>query len=138
LGIRSGEPRLAFEFPDEYVSTSLMRGEEKPMKRFVTSLILLTSMSIFIPQFARAQAYEPYLGEIQTFAFTFCPTGWAPLNGQLLSISQNEALFTLIGTLYGGNGTTTFALPKWGPIYTANGQKLTPCIALQGVFPSQN
>lgn len=54
---------------------------------------------------------EPYLGEIRMFAFNFNPAGWAMCNGQLLAISQNTALFSLLGTFYGGNGTTTFALP---------------------------
>lgn len=54
---------------------------------------------------------EPFLGQIQTFAFNFAPRGWALCNGQLLPIAQNTALFSLIGTTYGGNGTTTFALP---------------------------
>src|SRR6202045_2879712 len=54
---------------------------------------------------------DPFLGEIDTFVFNFCPLGWAPLNGQLLQISTNTALFALLGTTYGGNGTTTFALP---------------------------
>jgi microcystin-dependent protein len=55
---------------------------------------------------------EPFLGEIRTFAFNFAPQGLAMCNGQLLSISQNTALFALVGTFYGGNGTTTFALPN--------------------------
>ena len=54
---------------------------------------------------------QPFLGQIQPFGFTFAPRGWAFCNGQLLSISQNTALFSLLGTQYGGNGTTTFALP---------------------------
>jgi microcystin-dependent protein len=54
---------------------------------------------------------EPYLGEIRTFGFNFAPVGWALCNGQLLSISQNPALFSLLGTFYGGNGTSNFQLP---------------------------
>lgn len=55
---------------------------------------------------------EPFIGEIQIFGFNFAPRGWAQCNGALLSISQNTALFALLGTTYGGNGTTTFALPN--------------------------
>jgi microcystin-dependent protein len=55
---------------------------------------------------------EPFLGEIRMFGFNFAPQGWAMCNGQLLPISQNTALFALIGTFYGGNGTTNFALPN--------------------------
>jgi microcystin-dependent protein len=55
---------------------------------------------------------QPFLGQIQAFPFTFAPRGWALCNGQLLPISQNQALFSLLGTQYGGNGTQTFALPN--------------------------
>lgn len=54
----------------------------------------------------------PYLGEIRMFGFGFAPKGWAMTNGQLLAINQNQALFAILGTTYGGNGTTTFALPN--------------------------
>lgn len=60
---------------------------------------------------ASAQASDPYLGQIMCAGFTFAPRGWAELNGQILSIAQNTALFALLGTTYGGNGQTTFALP---------------------------
>lgn len=54
---------------------------------------------------------EPFLGEIRIVGFNFAPRGWALCNGQLLAISQNSALFSLLGVTYGGNGQTTFALP---------------------------
>jgi microcystin-dependent protein len=54
---------------------------------------------------------EPFLSEIRLMSFNFAPKGWALCNGQLLPINQNQALFSLLGTLYGGNGQTTFALP---------------------------
>ena len=54
---------------------------------------------------------EPFVGEIRMFGFNFAPQGWALCNGQLLPISQNTALFSLLGTTYGGDGRTTFALP---------------------------
>ncbi|TGV06831.1 phage tail protein, partial [Mesorhizobium sp. M00.F.Ca.ET.186.01.1.1] len=54
---------------------------------------------------------ESYLGEVRMFAGNFAPQGWALCNGQLLSIAENEALFALLGTTYGGDGQTTFALP---------------------------
>ena len=54
---------------------------------------------------------EPFIGEIRLFPYTFAPRGWAFCHGQVLSIAQNTALFALIGTTYGGNGTVTFALP---------------------------
>jgi microcystin-dependent protein len=54
---------------------------------------------------------EPFLSEIRLMSFSFAPKGWAMCNGQLLPINQNQALFSLLGTTFGGNGTVTFALP---------------------------
>jgi microcystin-dependent protein len=55
---------------------------------------------------------DPYIGEIRLFGFNFAPRGWAQCNGQLLAISQNTALFSILGTTYGGDGRTTFGLPN--------------------------
>jgi microcystin-dependent protein len=55
--------------------------------------------------------YQPFVGQVCTFAFNFCPRGFALAAGQLLPLSQNVALFALLGTFYGGDGRTTFALP---------------------------
>jgi microcystin-dependent protein len=83
---------------------------------------------------------NPFLGEVETFAFNFCPTGWLPLDGRLLSINQNQALFSLLGTTYGGDGRTTFALPTGKAVFTisAGSPQLLQCIADQGIFPSRN
>lgn len=70
---------------------------------------------------------EPFLSEIKVMAFNFPPKGWAFCNGQLLPINQNQALFSLLGTTYGGNGQTNFALPNLRgrvPIHTGNGHTL--------------
>lgn len=67
---------------------------------------------------------EPFLGCITLVAFNFAPRGWALCNGQLLPINQNQALFSLLGTSFGGNGTTNFALPDLRgrtPVGTSNG-----------------
>src|SRR5215510_5189967 len=56
---------------------------------------------------------EPFLGEIIMFGGNFAPRGWALCNGQILSIAQNTALFSILGTTYGGNGQTTFGLPDF-------------------------
>jgi len=77
---------------------------------------------------------EPFLGQIQAFAFSFAPQGWLPCNGQLLPIQQNTALYQLLGTLYGGDGQNTFALPKLAPIAP---QGPSYFIAMEGVFPQQ-
>jgi microcystin-dependent protein len=68
---------------------------------------------------------EPFIGEIIMFAGNFAPRGWAFCNGQLLSIAQNTALFSILGTTYGGNGQTTFALPDLRgrvPVHSGNSQ----------------
>lgn len=54
---------------------------------------------------------EPYISEIRIFGFNFAPRGWAQCNGQILPINQNQALYSLLGTTYGGDGRTSFALP---------------------------
>ena len=56
---------------------------------------------------------DPYVGEIRVFGFDFAPRGWAQCNGQLLPLSQNTALFSLLGTMYGGDGRSSFALPDF-------------------------
>ena len=72
-------------------------------------IVLLLSLMILpaIP----AMAQEPFLSEIDLVAFSFTPKGWAQCNGQLLPINQNQALFALLGTTYGGDGRVNFALP---------------------------
>ena len=66
---------------------------------------------------------EPLIGQIIVFAGNFAPSGWAMCNGQLLSISQNTALFSVLGTTYGGDGQTTFALPDFrGRVSVGAGQ----------------
>jgi len=74
---------------------------------------------------------DQYLGEIRMAGFNFAPTGWAQCNGQTLPISQNTALFSLLGTNYGGNGSSTFGLPNLqasAPMGAGNGAGLTPRI----------
>ena len=71
---------------------------------------------------------EPFLGMIAIYGFNFAPRGWAMCNGQILPIAQNTALFSLLGTTYGGNGQTTFALPnlqsRW-PLHFGQGPGLS-------------
>lgn len=72
---------------------------------------------------------DPFLGQIQAFGFNFPPQGWAFCDGQLLSIAQNSALFALLGTTYGGNGQTTFALPDLrgrSMVHAGQGPGLSP------------
>lgn len=72
---------------------------------------------------------DQFVSEIRMFAGNFAPVGWALCNGQLMAISQNTALFSLLGTQFGGNGTTNFALPNLqgcAPLNAGNGAGLTP------------
>ncbi|MDA9773785.1 tail fiber protein [Saprospiraceae bacterium] len=72
---------------------------------------------------------DPFLGEMVMFAGNFAPRGWALCDGQLLPISQYSALFSILGTTYGGDGRTTFALPDMrgrNPMHPGNGPGLTP------------
>jgi microcystin-dependent protein len=72
---------------------------------------------------------DPFIGEIRAFGFHFAPTGWALCNGQTLSISQNSALFAILGTTFGGNGQTTFNLPNLqdrAPMHWGQGAGLSP------------
>ena len=93
---------------------------------------------------------EPFIGEIRIVAFDYAPRGFAFCEGQLLKISQHQALFSLLGTTYGGDGRTTFALPdlrglfpdKSGDTRTTRSQRKSESgvryvIALEGLFPSR-
>jgi microcystin-dependent protein len=74
---------------------------------------------------------DQFLGEIRMVGFSFAPSGWALCNGQLMSISQNSALFSLLGTTFGGDGIQTFGLPDLqgrSPVGMGNGIGLTPVI----------
>lgn len=83
---------------------------------------------------------DVYIGEIILFAGNFAPRGYAFCEGQILPISENAALFSLLGTQYGGDGRSTFALPdlrKKGPIDEGK-EKTNYCIAITGLYPSRN
>ena len=77
---------------------------------------------------------DPFVAEIRIFPFNFAPKGWAWCDGQLLPLSQNTALFSLLGTTYGGNGQWNFALPDLRSI-TPNG--MTYSICTEGSWPLQ-
>ena len=105
-----------------------MNSITRDFARDATLSLLLACSSLGIASTAKAQATDPYLGEIIYVANDFCPRGWAEANGQLLSISQEFALFALLGTMYGGNGTTNFALPDLRgrvPVHVGQGTGLS-------------
>jgi microcystin-dependent protein len=83
---------------------------------------------------------QAYIAEIRIFGFNFAPKNWAMCNGQFLPIAQNQALFALVGTTYGGNGVSTFALPDLrsrAPIHWGNGSGL-PVVALGQIGGEEN
>jgi microcystin-dependent protein len=129
-------------------------------KKFFIALAIVSMFSI-----GETNAQDAMLAEVKLFAGTFAPRGWAFCEGQLLPINQYQALFSLLGTTYGGDGRTTFALPDLrgrAPIGVGTGPGLEPVrlgqkttagsdgyeahsslgmhyiIALQGYFPSRN
>jgi microcystin-dependent protein len=104
--------------------------------------IILLAVAAIVGLSSGTQAQSgatPILGSVMIFAGNFCPQGWFPMEGQLLPINQYTALFSILGTTYGGNGTSNFALPKAKPFVTyGNKQTMTQCIAYLGIFPSRN
>jgi microcystin-dependent protein len=91
-------------------------------------IIAVTVASTFALE-GEARAQEAFIGEVRIFAGNFAPRGWAFCDGQLLPISENQALFSLLGTLYGGDGRTTFAVPDLRgrvPVHTGEGPGLDP------------
>jgi hypothetical protein len=76
----------------------------------------------------------PLLGQVELFAFPFAPAGWLPCDGRLMAIAQNQPLFSLLATTYGGNGVTNFALPKLRP---AGSQGPGYFIAIKGAYPAR-
>jgi microcystin-dependent protein len=99
------------------------------MRRSASLLFLICLIALFRSPMACAQGANPYLGQLMIVPYNFAPMGWALCQGQLLSISQNTALFSLLGTFYGGDGITTFALPDLrgrAPIGVGQGPSLQP------------
>lgn len=106
--------------PRRYILAPANPNLEPPIPRrnFLSRLFAFTAGGAVLAPASRAlaapsatNAAEPFVGEIGIVAFDFAPVGWALCNGQLLPISQNTALFSLLGTYYGGNGLSNFALP---------------------------
>lgn len=113
------------------------------MKRYVLAAVAAAAVSAFVTcalvdRSAHAQAANSsYVGEIIAVPYGWCPYNWLPAEGQHVPIAQNQALYQLLGTTYGGDGQTTFGLPNPAPIHTKNGKPLVYCIATRGVFPSK-
>lgn len=112
----------------------------------LAATLIITAVSLFATSQAHA-ATEPFVGEISIFAGTFAPRGWMFCEGQELKIAEHTALFSLLGTTYGGDGRTTFKLPDLrkaevrlredaGLEKDAKGPRYI--IAIFGVYPSRN
>lgn len=92
------------------------------------SIVGVALLATSVPAHA---ASDPFIGEVMMTAATFCPRGWTEANGQLVSISENLALFSLLGTTYGGDGSKTFALPDLrgrAPVHVGNGRDVPPLV----------
>jgi microcystin-dependent protein len=81
---------------------------------------------------------DPYIGQINLFPWKWAPRGWAKCDGSLLSVTDHQALFSLLGTTYGGDGRTNFGLPDMRGKKTVNGQRVNYYVSLQGIYPSRN
>ena len=104
------------------------------MKRFLTAAAV--AIAAQVPVGAVAQS-EPYVGQVTFFPHNFCPRGWSEADGKLLEIASNSALFSLLGTNFGGDGRATFGLPDLRP----NGDDYGNwryCIAMVGLYPSRS
>lgn len=94
----------------------------------ISSTLSLTILAFTLFSTSAVKASEPFIGQIQFFPYNFTPRNWSFCNGQLLPISQHTALFSLIGTIYGGDGRTTVALPNMqgrSPVHAGRGPGLT-------------
>ncbi|HVP38342.1 MAG TPA: tail fiber protein [Candidatus Saccharimonadales bacterium] len=100
-------------------ASSRARGARRTLRQAALGAALLAAVAGAPP----ARAQQPFIGEIRLVPFNFAPVGWAFCDGQLMAISENTALFALIGTTYGGDGISTFALPDLrGRVATEAGQ----------------
>jgi microcystin-dependent protein len=105
-------------------------------KLFLTAL---TSVSLSLISFsASAQATNPFVGEIMIVSFNYCPGNWLPADGRLLNTTDYQTLYDVIGTTYGGDGATTFALPKLTLKNPNTTKPFLACITPLGVYPSRN
>lgn len=101
----------------------------RTISKALATLAGATTLAAAVLVSAPAAAAEPFIGTIKYVGFTFAPRGWALCDGQLLAISQNDALFALVGTTYGGDGRTTFGLPDMRgrlPVHQGTGPGLSP------------
>jgi len=107
------------------------------LKKTIAMAGLALAATAFTATPAKAGA-DAYIGEVFTFAGTFCPRNTMEAKGQTLLISEHQALFALLGTTYGGDGRTTFNLPRLFFVPSSTMAKMKHCIVVQGIFPSRS
>ena len=81
---------------------------------------------------------DPFMGEIRLFAGNYAPVNWALCQGQILQINIDQALYSILGTTYGGDGITTYALPDLRSSLQSFPAGITPIICINGVYPTRN
>jgi microcystin-dependent protein len=101
----------------------------------VFKLVFLSAAAALVLSSAAFAVSDPYRGEMMVTAADFCPVGWLPMNGQVLTIASDPDLYAVVGNAYGGNGTSTFALPLAPPVWTADHRQFLSCIATEGNDP---
>lgn len=99
--------------------------------------LALAGLALTLPSVANAGPDE-YIGELILVGYNFCPRDTIEADGRLLEISKNTALFSLYGTMYGGDGRRTFALPDMRGTFDRNGNALKYCVVTEGIFPSRS
>jgi microcystin-dependent protein len=120
-----------FKIANLYKVEAFLKSDHPSQNPMLACQRLPTSKSIMEPNTST-------IGEIRLFAGNFAPAGWAICNGQLLQIQDNQALYSILGTLYGGDGRTTFGLPKIKPVDTPDGDpynNINYIICLHGMYP---
>lgn len=114
-------------------------------RKKISAVMIMILIASLMLSFNTVQTFagstDPFLGEVHLMAFDFPPRSWALCRGQILNINQNSALYSLIGTSFGGDGITTFALPNLEAAEPKVGEPnygMHYCIALMGVYPPRD
>src|SRR5437762_11292193 len=125
--ICTGPVRRIFRWHHKPLVRAAAASRMKTFSLIYASVLSFRSLEFFRTN-RRLTMSDPFVAEIRIFGFNFAPTGWAQCNGQLLPISQNTALFSLLGTNYGGDGKSNFALPDFqgtAPVHRGQGPGLS-------------
>jgi microcystin-dependent protein len=141
-----GNGTTYFNVPNLTGSVPIHSSNNFPLAEYGTAPFGLTNPATLVSMIAfEGSSDEPYTAEVRTFGFKVTPSHWMPCNGQLLPIQSNPALYSILGTRYGGDGVSTFALPDLqGKAVVSDSAEvatgigwlaLNECICINGVFP---